>query len=169
MNTQDPASRSKTSTLGAWPSWLDGRTLAILAALLTLGTMMQTAHSRLSADIAKVRDDLSADIAKLRDDLSADIAKLRDDNTKLRDDLSADIEKLRDDVSGDIAKVRDDLSGDIEKVRADLSADLGTINDRLRAVEIDVAAIRTAVIGLGTRTGAAKRSRHLDAAENIER
>ena len=81
---------------------------------MTLGAMMQTAHSRLFADIGKVRDDLSADIEKVRDDLSAEI---------------------------------------------------GAIDDRLRAVEIDVAAIRTAVIGLDTRTGAAKRSRHLDTTE----
>jgi len=92
---------------------------------MTLGAMMQTAHSRLFADIEKVRDDLSADIEKVRDDLSADI----------------------------------------EKVRDDLSAEIGAIDDRLRAVEIDVAAIRTAVIGLDARTGAAKRSRHLDTTE----
>ena len=76
--------------------------------------MMQTAHSRLFADIEKVRDDLSADIAKVRDDLSADIRAM---------------------------------------------------DDRLRTVEIDVAAIRTAVIGLDTRTGAARRSRHFDTTE----
>lgn len=94
-----------------------------------MGTMMQTAHSRLAADIEKVRGDLNADIERVRDDLSADM----------------------------------------EKVRDDLSADIGAIDDRLRAVEIDVAAIRTAVIGIDARTGSAKRSRHLDATETGER
>ena len=102
-----------------WSSWLDGRTLAILGALLTLGAMMQTSHSRLAAGIEKVRDDLGADIEKVRDDLSADIR---------------------------------------------------SVDDRLRAVEIDVAAIRTAVIGLDARTEAGKqRSQHLGSAESGER
>ena len=106
--------------------------------------MMQTAHSQLFADIAKLRDDLSADIEKVRDD------------------LGADIQKVRDDLSADIQKVRDDLSADIQKVRDDSDVDLGTIKDRLRAVEIDVAAIRAAVIGLDTRTGTVKGSRNFD-------
>lgn len=76
--------------------------------------------------------------------------------------LSADIEKVRDDLSGDIEKLRDDLSAKIEKVRDDLGAEIGAIDDRLRTVEIDVAAIRTAVIGLDTRTGTVKRSRSFD-------
>ena len=133
MTTQHQAP-AVGQTIRNWLSWLDGRTLAVLAALLTLGTMMQTAHSRLAADIEKVRDDLSADIEKVRDD------------------LSADIEKVRDDLSGDMGKLRDDLSGDIK-----------VIDDRLRAVEIDVAAIRTAVIGFDVRNAEVEQQRrHLD-------
>ena len=133
MTTQHQAP-AVGQTIRNWLSWLDGRTLAVLAALLTLGTMMQTAHTRLAADIEKVRDD-----------------------------LSADIEKLRDDVSGDIGKLRDDLSGDIGKVRGDLGADIKAIDNRLRAVEIDVAAIRTAVIGFDARNAKVEQQpRHLD-------
>ena len=57
------------------------------------------------------------------------------------------------------------LFADIEKVRDDLSADIRDLDDRLRAVEIDVAAIRTAVIGIDARTGAARRSRYPDTTE----
>ena len=97
------------------PDWLDGRTIAlattVVTAALTLGTMMQTSHSRLASDIHQVRQDLSADIEKVRDELSADI----------------------------------------EKVRDELSADIAKLDDRLRAVEIDVAAIRTATTGFDAR------------------
>ena len=108
------------------PDWLDGRTIAltttVVTAALTLGTMMQTSHSGLASDIHQVRQDLSADIEKVRDELSADIEK-----------------------------VRDELSADIEKVRDELSADIAKLDDRLRAVEIDVAAIRTATTGFDAR------------------
>ena len=119
------------------PDWLDGRTVAlattVVTATLTLGAMMQTAHSRLASDIHQVRQDLSADIENVRDG------------------LSADIEKVRDELSADIEKVRDELSADIEKVRDELSADIAKLDDRLRAVEIDVAAIRTATTGFDAR------------------
>ena len=96
------------------PDWLDGRTIAlattVVTAALTLGAMMQTAHSRLASDIHQVRQDLSDDIEKVRDELSADIAKL---------------------------------------------------DDRLRAVEIDVAAIRAAIPGFDARLRAVeKHTRH---------
>ena len=53
----------------ALPAWLDGRTIALLTAMLTLGAMMQTAHSRLASDIDQVRDELRTDMAKLDDRL----------------------------------------------------------------------------------------------------
>ncbi|MCE2461284.1 MAG: hypothetical protein J4F38_10950 [Pseudomonadales bacterium] len=81
--------------------------MATLAALLTLGAMMQTAHSRLAADIEKVRDDLGADIKAL--------------------------------------------------------------DNRLRAVEIDVAAIRTATMGLAHRRRAVESpARHGDTSSAAE-
>ena len=51
------------------PAWLDGSTIAQLTAMLTLGAMMQTAHSRLASDIDQVRDELRTDMAKLDDRL----------------------------------------------------------------------------------------------------
>ena len=104
------------------PAWLDGRTIALLTTMVTLGAMMQTAHSRLASDIDQVRHELSADIEKVRDELSADIEK-----------------------------IRGELSADIEKVRGELSADMAKLDDRLRSVEIDVAAIRAAMVGFDGR------------------
>ena len=77
--------------------------------------------------------------------------------------LAADVEKVRDDLSADIEKVRDDLSADMGKLRDDLSGDIKAIDNRLRAVEIDVAAIRTAVIGFDARNAKVEQQRrHLD-------
>ena len=53
------------------PSWLDGKTIAVLTTMLTialtLGMMMQTAHSRLGDDIRNVRVELGNDINRLDD------------------------------------------------------------------------------------------------------
>ena len=55
------------------------------------------------------------------------------------------------------------LAADIGKVRGDMGADIGAIDNRLRAVEIDVAAIRTAVIGFDARNAKVEQQlRHLD-------
>ena len=91
----------------ALPAWLDGRTIALLTAILTLGAMMQTAHSRLASDIDQLRRDLGTNIEKVRDELEA-----------VRDELRTDMAKL---------------------------------DDRLRSVEVDVAAIRVTTTGLDAR------------------
>ena len=50
-----------------------------------------------------------------------------------------------------IDDVRRDLRNDIETVRAELSSDIADLDDRLRSVEIDVAAIRAAMAGFDAR------------------
>ncbi|MDE0192323.1 MAG: hypothetical protein OXQ90_13290 [Gammaproteobacteria bacterium] len=89
------------------PAWLDGRTIAVLTtvvtAALTLGAMMQTAHSNLA---------------------------------------------------GSIDQVRRDLGNDIDKVRTELSSDIAGLDNRLRSVEVDVAAIRAAMVGFDARLSA---------------
>lgn len=86
------------------PTWLDGRTIALLTtivtAALTLGTMMHAGQSNLANRIDEVRRDLRSDL---------------------------------------------------DKVRAGLSSDIAGLDDRLRSVEIDVAAIRAAMSGLDAR------------------
>ena len=93
----------------AQPTWLDGRTIAMLTATitvaLTLGTMIQTSHARLGGEIGQLRQDVN----------------------ELRRELGNDIDRL---------------------------------DDRLRSVEVDVAAIRTAVVGLETRLSAVEQHVH---------
>ena len=97
----------------ALPTWLDGRTIAMLTATitvaLTLGTMIQTSHARLGGEIGQLRQDMRQDMNELRRELGNDIDRL---------------------------------------------------DDRLRSVEIDVAAIRTAVVGLDTRLSAVEQHAH---------
>lgn len=76
--------------------------------------------------------------------------------------LAADI----DDLEAKIENVRDDLDARIENARDDLGADIRAVDERLRDVEIDMVAIRTAVIGLGNEPGQAElQSLRLDAAD----
>ena len=86
----------------ALPAWLDGRTIALLTAILTLGAMMQTAHSRLASDIDQLRRDLGANIEKVRDELRTDMAKLDD---RLRS-VEVDVAAIRVTTTGLDARVR---------------------------------------------------------------
>ena len=56
------------------PDWLDGRTMAVLAALVALGGITQTSQyameQRLSEDIDDLRDEVRTEIDKVRDDMS---------------------------------------------------------------------------------------------------
>ena len=56
-----------------------------------------------------------------------------------------------------IDEVRRDLRGDIDKVRVELSSDIAGLDDRLRSVEIDVAAIRAAMTGFDARLRAVEK------------
>ena len=124
----------------ALPAWLDGRTIALLttgvtatltlgAMTLTLGTMMQTAHSRLASDIDQLRRDLDTNIGEVRVELKA----------------------VRDELKTDLGNVRDELKTDIGNVRNELGTDVAKLDDRLRSVEVDVAAIRMTTTGFDAR------------------
>ena len=120
MTTGEATSNNKPTRSArlVLPAWLDGRTIAVLTtvvtAALTLGTMMQTAHSNLAGSIDQVRRDLGNDIDELRRD----------------------------------------LRNDIDKVRAELSLDIAGLDNRLRSMEVDVAAIRAAMMGFDARLSA---------------
>ena len=113
----------------ALPTWLDGRTIAMLTTTitvaLTLGTMMQTAHSHLGGEIGQLRQDMNGMRQEFRQDMNG-----------MRQELRADIEKARADLSNDINKLDD---------RVD------KIDDRLRLVEVGVTAIQTTMVGFDTR------------------
>ena len=89
------------------PSWLDGRTIAILTGMVSLAAMNQTSYSRLGDDIHRLRDEMYAMRAELRQEMRQEIGGLRDD--------------------------------------------IGNLDERLRVVEIDLAAIRTHLLGFDVR------------------
>ncbi|MDE0659226.1 MAG: hypothetical protein OXI79_06195 [Gammaproteobacteria bacterium] len=93
------------------PSWLDGRTIAILTGMVSIAAMVQTSHSGLSDDIHRLRDEMYAMRTELRQEFRGEIGGLRYE-------LTARIEKL---------------------------------DERLRKVEIDLAAIRTHLMGFDAR------------------
>ena len=104
------------------PSWLDGRTIAVLTGLVSIAAMVQTSHSRLSNDIHRLR------------------GEMYEMRTELRQELRGDMAGMRQELRRDMAGLRHELTAKIEK-----------LDDRLRVVEIDVAAIRTHLIGFDVR------------------
>ena len=96
------------------PEWLDGRTVALLAAFIALGALIQTSF------------------ASMRQDMNQLGTELRDEIDGVRTELRTEIRALRDELKGDI----------------------GRLDDRLRVVEVDVAAIRSAMMGFEARLSA---------------
>ena len=113
----------------ALPTWLDGRTIAMLTTTitvaLTLGTMMQTAHSRLGGEIGQLRQDMNGMRQELRQDMNG-----------MRQELRADIEKARANLSKDINRLDDRVN---------------KLDGHLRAVEVGITAIQTTMVGFDTR------------------
>ena len=149
------------------PTWLDGRTIAMLTTTitvaLTLGTMIQTAHSRLGSEIGQLRQDMSGLRQELRNDMGGLRQELGADMGGLRQELRADMGGLRQELRADMGGLRQELRADIEKLRTDLGNDINRLDDRLRSVEVGVAAIRTAVVGLDSRLRAVEQhARHAD-------
>ena len=68
---------------------------------------------------------------------------LRNDMNAMEQRLSANIDTVRDEVD----KVRDEVG----EVRTEFRADIDKLADRLRKVEIDVAAIRVGIVGFDAR------------------
>ena len=68
----------------------------------------------------------------------------------LRHELKTDMANLRDELKTDMGSVRDELQTDIGNVRDELGNDVAKLDDRLRTVEIDVAATRVATAALTT-------------------
>ena len=110
-NGENKQSGSETSKVpqrrATLPSWLDGRTIAILASVVSLAAVNQTSYSRLGDDIHRLRDEMYAMRAELRQEMRQEIGALRDD--------------------------------------------IGKLDERLRVLEIDVAAIRTHLLGFDVR------------------
>ncbi len=104
------------------PSWLDGRTIALSTLMVSLAAMMQTTLSRFGDDIHRLRDEMYAMRGELRQEMYAMRAELR--------------QEMRQEMGG---------------LRLELTAKIGKLDERLRVVEIDVAAIRTHLLGFDVR------------------
>ena len=89
------------------PSWLDGRTIAILTGMVSLAAMNQTSYSRLGGDIHRLRDEMYTMRAELRQEMRQEIGRLRDE---LRTDIGKLDERLRV-LEIDVAAIRTHLLG----------------------------------------------------------
>ena len=101
------------------PSWLDGRTIAILTVIVAVGAITQAGFAGIRSDMAALRTELHADMAALRTELRAEIAALRTE-------LKGDINQLRTEIKGDIGELRTDFR---------------RLDDRVRLVEAGVVAL----------------------------
>ena len=135
----------------ALPEWLDGRTVAMLSAFIALGALVQTS-------LMGLRDDMGAMEQRLRDDAEAMEQRLRDDleatEQRLRDDMEATEQRLRDDMEVMEQHLRSDINdvrvADIDG-RTGLRKEIGKLDDRLRNVEVGVAAIGAGMSGFDAR------------------
>ena len=131
--------KSKRSVL---PEWLDGRTLTLLGASIALGALIQTSFSDMRQDISTIRAEMGTmrgEMGTMRDQIGTmqgEMGSMRGEMYRMGKELTARIDGLRE-----------QLRGEIHGLRVELRADIAKLDDRLRAVEIDVAAIRTLVVG----------------------
>ena len=159
--------KSKRSML---PEWLDGRTVTLLAAFIALGALIQTSFSDMRQDLSTFRAEMGtfraemgtfrAEVGTMRDQMGTmrdqigkvqgEIGTMRDQIGKVQGEigtLRGEMYRLGKELTARIDGVREQLRGEIHGLRVELRADIAKLDDRLRAVEIDVAAIRTLVVG----------------------
>lgn len=124
------------------PEWLDARTLAILAAFIALGALIQTSISDVRQDIRAIR---------------GEVGSMRGEMGTMRGEMHQMGKNLNDRIDG----VREQLRAEIMSLRIELRADIGKLDDRLRVVETDVAAIRAGMVGFDARIRAVEQhARH---------
>ena len=123
----------------ALPHWLDGQTIALLTLLVALGAMMQTGFSNVGGEIADLRSEMRHQIGELRGEMQHEIGQLRSE-------MQHEIGQLRSEMQLEIAQLRNEMA----QLRREIRADLQRIDDRLRNVELEVAAIK---VGMGIFDG----------------
>ena len=123
----------------ALPHWLDGQTIALLTLLVALGAMMQTGFSNVGGEIADLRSEMRHQIGELRGEMQHEIGQLRSE-------MQHEIAQLRSEMQLEIAQLRNEMA----QLRREIRADLQRIDDRLRNVELEVAAIK---VGMGIFDG----------------
>ena len=122
--------------------WLDGQTIAIVSAVLTvgvgIGAMVFASTSSIRDEVSGIRDEVGGLATKLEDTrngLSAEIETVRSE-------LRGEIEILRSELRGEIKATRLELRGEIKATRLELRDDIKGLDARLRNVETDVAAVK---------------------------
>ena len=82
--------------------------------------------------------------------IQTSFSDMRDDITTMRGEMH----QMGKDINARIDGVREQLRADVMSLRVELRADIGELDDRLRAVETDVAAIRAGMVRFDARVRA---------------
>ena len=146
---------SKKSML---PEWLDARTLAVVAAFIALGALIQTSFSDIRQDIRAIRSEMGT--------MRGEMGTMRGEMGNMRGEMH----QMGKDLTARIDGVREQLRAEIHALRVELRADIGKLDDRLRVVETDVAAIRAGMVGFDARVRAVEQhARHAVETTQIDR
>ena len=84
--------------------------------------------------------------------------------------MRGEMHQMGKDLTARIDGVREQLRAEIHALRVELRADIGKLDDRLRVVETDVAAIRAGMVGFDARVRAVEQhARHAIETTQIDR
>lgn len=109
------------------PAWLDGHTAVVIGTIITVGIAIS---GLILGTTMATRQEMQ---------------RLHTETANIRRDLGASIKDVRTELNARIEDVRTELSARIEGVRKELLLEIKAVDNRLRVVEKDVAAIRTAL------------------------
>ena len=158
---------SKKSVL---PEWLDARTLTVLGAFIALGALIQTSSSDMRQDIRTIRTEMGTirtEMGTIRTEMGTmrgEMGAMRGEMEAMRGEIwtvRGEMHQMGKDLIARIDGVREQLRAEIMSLRVELRADIGKLDDRLRVVETDVAAIRAGMVGFDGRIRAVEQhARH---------
>ena len=174
------------SRKSALPAWLDARTLAVLGAFIALGALIQTSSSDMRQDIRTIRTEMGTmrgDIGAMRGEMETmrgEMETMRGEMETMRGEMKTmrgetwtmrgEMHQMGKDLTARIDGVREQLRAEIHALRVELRADIGKLDDRLRVVETDVAAIRAGMVGFDARVRAVEQhARHAIETTQIDR
>ena len=167
------------SRKSALPAWLDARTLAVLGAFIALGALIQTSSSDMRQDIRTIRTEMGTmrgDIGAMRGEMETmrgEMETMRGEMKTMRGEtwtMRGEMHQMGKDLTARIDGVREQLRAEIHALRVELRADIGKLDDRLRVVETDVAAIRAGMVGFDARVRAVEQhARHAIETTQIDR
>ena len=158
------------------PEWLDARTLAVLAAFIALGALVQTSSSDIRQDIRAIRSEIGTmqgemgtmqgEMGTIRSEMRTmrgEMRTMRGEMGTMRGEMGTmrgEMHQMGKDLTARIVGVREQLRAEIHALRGELRADIGKLDDRLRVVETDVAAIRAGMVGFDARIRTVEQHAH---------